>query len=124
MFSVETRLLPWASPEGKPCFLSSDGNGYLSKVADNVESMQLGMAGDLLDHAADMLADRKATSDQLRFLLARMSEALTDVMRVADSRGARMAGKLDDPDLIVDDPEDDGEDDGDGGPQLQQGTTT
>ncbi|MCT9075017.1 hypothetical protein [Streptomyces fulvoviolaceus] len=81
------RLLPWSSPDGKPCF---DGHSYLSRVADNIESVQLGMAGELLDHAADMLADHKATPDQLRFVLARMSEALRDVHRIAQSRGARM----------------------------------
>ncbi|MBV9026965.1 MAG: hypothetical protein JO362_24940 [Streptomycetaceae bacterium] len=84
------RLLPWASPEGKRCYLVTDGTGYLSRVADTVESVQLSMAGDLLDHAADMLADRRATPAQLRFLLARMSEALTDVHRIAESRGARL----------------------------------
>ena len=68
------RLLPWAGLEGKPCFLHSDGTGYVSRVADNIESVQLGMAGELLDHAAELLADQKATSDQLRFLLARMNE--------------------------------------------------
>ncbi len=52
-------------------------------------SVQLDMADDLLDHAADMLADHRATSAQLRFLLARMAEALTDVHRIAESRGAR-----------------------------------
>ncbi|KOV63742.1 hypothetical protein [Streptomyces sp. MMG1121] len=84
------RLLPWSTPDGKPCFLHGDGSGYLSRVADNVESLQLGMASELLDHAADMLADRKTTPDQLRFVLARMSEALRDVHRIAESRGAPM----------------------------------
>ncbi|GGY21289.1 hypothetical protein [Streptomyces djakartensis] len=84
------RLLPWASPEGKPCYLLTDGSGRLSRAADAVESVQLGMADDLLDHAADMLADEQVTTGQLRFLLARMSEALTDVRRIAESRGARL----------------------------------
>lgn len=84
------RLLPWAGSGGKPCFLVTDGTGYLSRVADNIESVQLGMAGELLGHAADMLADSRATPAQLRFLLARMSEALTDVHRIAESRGARL----------------------------------
>ncbi|MGW0879419.1 hypothetical protein [Streptomyces sp. NPDC002671] len=84
------RLLPWAGSEGKPCYLVTDGAGYLSKVADTVESVQLGMATDLLDHAADMLADHRATSAQLRFLLGRMSEALTAVHRIAQSRGDRL----------------------------------
>ncbi|MER5443898.1 hypothetical protein [Streptomyces sp. NPDC002790] len=85
------RLLPWATSEGKPAYLISDGSGYLSRVADNIESVQLGMADDLLDHAADMLADHTSTPAQLRFLLARMRESLTDVRRIADSRGERLA---------------------------------
>ncbi|GGZ17575.1 hypothetical protein [Streptomyces poonensis] len=84
------RLLPWAGPEGRRCYLISDGTGHLSQVADTMETVQLGMADDLLGHAADMLADRRATPAQLRYLLARMREALTDVHRIAESRGARL----------------------------------
>lgn len=103
------RLLPWSGPEGKPCYLIGDGTGYLSRVADNIECVQLGMAGELLDHAADMLGDEKATSAQLRFLAARMAEALRDVHRIAESRGARLpAAACDGPDGI------DGGDRGDG----------
>ncbi|GGK47317.1 hypothetical protein [Streptomyces flaveus] len=86
----EARLLPWAGPEGKRCYLLTDGTGYLSRVADSIETIQLAMADDLLDHAADMLTDHRATPAQLRFLLARMTEALTDVHRIAESRGARL----------------------------------
>ncbi|MGP4047533.1 hypothetical protein [Streptomyces sp. 2A115] len=93
------RLLPWAGPEGKPCYLVTDGTGYVSRVADNIESVQLGMSVELLDHAADMLADHKATGPQLRFLAARMAEALRDVHRIAESRGARL------PLTAYDDPE-------------------
>ncbi|MFL4906097.1 hypothetical protein ACJ6WF_23690 [Streptomyces sp. MMS24-I2-30] len=94
-----TRLLPWTGPEGKPCCLATDGTTRadgLSRVADAVESVQLGMAGDLLGHAADMLADQDVTPAQLRFLLARMNEALIDVLRIARSRGARLPGPTDD----------------------------
>ncbi|GAA2661902.1 hypothetical protein [Streptomyces vastus] len=86
----EVRLLPWAGPEGKRCYLLTNGTGCLSRIADTIESVQLEMADDLLDHAADMLADHRATPAQLRFLLARMTEALTDVHRIAESRGARL----------------------------------
>ncbi|KMS71430.1 hypothetical protein ACM01_27120 [Streptomyces viridochromogenes] len=86
----DVRLLPWTGQGGKPCYLDTDGTGYLSRVADTVERVQLGMAGDLLDHADEMLADRRTTPAQLRFLLARMSEALTDTRRIAESRGARL----------------------------------
>jgi hypothetical protein len=88
---TDARLLPWTGSGGKPCYLVSDGTGHVSRVADTVESVQLGMADDLLDHVADMLDDdRRVTYAQLRFLLARMSEALTDVLRIAESRGARL----------------------------------
>ncbi|MGX5182740.1 hypothetical protein ACWKT5_07915 [Streptomyces avermitilis] len=86
------RLLPWSGPEGKPCYVVGDGTGYVSRMADSVESVQLGMAAQILDHAADMLADHKATAAQLRFLAARMAEALRDVRRIAESRGARLPG--------------------------------
>ncbi|MEV0115108.1 hypothetical protein AB0H77_17940 [Streptomyces sp. NPDC050844] len=107
------RLLPWSTPEGKPCYLSSDGSGYLARVADNIESVQLGMAGDLLDHVAELLNDGKATADQLRFTLACMSQALRDTKRIADSRGSRLPVPDGDPGLV--DVEGDDRDDG---PQL------
>ncbi|MCX3058513.1 hypothetical protein [Streptomyces beihaiensis] len=91
------RLLPWGSLEGKPCYLLADGSGggYVSRVADNVESVQLGMAGDLLDHAVDLLDDSEATADQLHFLASRLAESLFDVRRIARSRGARLASEGD-----------------------------
>ncbi|WP_413753594.1 hypothetical protein NRF20_29345 [Streptomyces sp. R-74717] len=84
------RLLPWASPEGKPCYVDSDGTGYISRLADDMEAVQLSMSVELLDHAADILADQRVTNAQLRFLAARMAEALRDVHRIAESRGARI----------------------------------
>ncbi|MFI9170806.1 hypothetical protein [Streptomyces lincolnensis] len=102
-----TRLLPWATPDGKPCFLSGDGTGYLSRMADDVENVQLGMADELLAHATDMLAAPRATPDQLRFLLSRMTESLTDVKRIADSRGARLPDS--DADLLTESQEDEDE---------------
>jgi hypothetical protein len=84
------RLLPWATGEGKPCYLLGGGTGYVSRVADNIESVQLGMAADLLDHAADLLIDHRTTPPQVRFLADRLAESLRDVHRVAESRGARL----------------------------------
>ncbi|MGX1549184.1 hypothetical protein [Streptomyces adustus] len=93
------RLLPWTGAEGKRCYLLGDGTGYLSRVADAMETMQLAMADELLAHAADMLTDHQATSAQLRFLSARLTEALRDVHRIAESRGARLAGPEHEDDL-------------------------
>ncbi|MEV7400909.1 hypothetical protein AB0N93_10985 [Streptomyces sp. NPDC091267] len=87
------RLLPWSSPEGKACYVSGDGTGYVSRLADEMEAMQLSMCVELLDHADDMITDRDTTGDQLRFLAARMAESLRDVHRVALSRGLRLLGQ-------------------------------
>ncbi|MFF8189531.1 hypothetical protein ACF05L_01290 [Streptomyces bobili] len=89
------RLLPWTSPEGKPCYLVGDGSGYLWRMADDIECVQLGMADDLLGHADALLAERRATCAELRYLARRLTEALRDVRRVAESRGARLAGRSD-----------------------------
>lgn len=83
------RLLPWTGAGGKPCYLIGDGTGHLSRVAATIESVQLGMAGELLDHAADLLADHRTTAERLCFLGCRLAESLCDVHRIAESRGAR-----------------------------------
>ncbi|MBB5934980.1 hypothetical protein [Streptomyces zagrosensis] len=73
------RLLPWTTLEGKSCYVMGDGTGYISRVADTVEGLQLEMAAELLAHAADLLADNRASSVQRD----RMTEALRDVVRIA-----------------------------------------
>lgn len=88
----ELRLLPWTGPDGKPCFLSTDdSDSYLSRLADNTESVQLGMATTLLDQALDMLADTDTQPDDLRLLAKDLTGALRDTLRVATSRGHRLA---------------------------------
>ncbi|MCF4138449.1 hypothetical protein L1856_19645 [Streptomyces sp. Tue 6430] len=92
------RLLPWSNLDGNPCYLVTDdtGTGRLSRLADDVEAVQLDMADDLLGHAVDLLGDSKATAPQLRFLAARLAESLHDVHRIARSRGARLPVPHDD----------------------------
>ncbi|MEJ1200774.1 MULTISPECIES: hypothetical protein [unclassified Streptomyces] len=54
------RLLPWLSPEGKPCYLAPGGDGgVISRLADRTEARQL-------------------------------AECLADALRVAESRGRRL----------------------------------
>ncbi|MEU1211784.1 hypothetical protein ABZ424_04870 [Streptomyces sp. NPDC005790] len=98
--SGEARLLPWTTTGGKPCYLLGDGAGTVSRIADQVERAQLSMAGDLLGHAADLLADRRSTSVQVHYLACRLAESLGDVRRVAESRGRRL-----DEGLSVDEPD-------------------
>ena len=112
------RVLPWAGPEGKPCYLSGDSSGgYLSRFADNMEAVQLGLAADLIKRARTVLDTRKWTPGELHLLAVHLTDALTDVHRVAESRGARLADTAwDDPD-VIDDKGDTGDDDREG-PQL------
>lgn len=84
------RLLPWKGEDGKPCYLSGEPNGYLTRVADSIEKVQLGMAQDLLAHADDLLSSPKAPAGELHYLAARLTESLGQVLRVAESRGARL----------------------------------
>jgi len=88
----ELRLLPWSGPEGKPCYLSTDDeNGYLSRLADNIESVQLGTAAELLEEAPETLAAEDADPEDLRRLALDLALALRDVLRVATSRGHLLA---------------------------------
>ncbi|MDI3423553.1 hypothetical protein QIT00_34265 [Streptomyces sp. B-S-A12] len=81
------RLLPWSSDDGKPCFVLGDGNGPVSRIADEIECVQLAMAQQLLGHARELLECPRVSVGELRFLGRRLSEALTDALRVAESRG-------------------------------------
>lgn len=86
------RLLPWTTPDGNPCYLSTDGRGYLSTLADSIEAVQLGMGEELLEHAREVLTPgaRALSATEYRWLASRLAEALTDVLRVAESRGQRI----------------------------------
>jgi hypothetical protein len=83
------RLLPWTGQEGKPCYLIADDHGGpVSRLADATESIQLGMGTELLAHARELLPD--TPRGELRFLAERLTEALRDALRVAESRGQRL----------------------------------
>ncbi|MGW7687385.1 hypothetical protein ACWGMA_00600 [Streptomyces asiaticus] len=90
--SAQPRLLPWPGPAGKPCYLVSDadGEGYLSRLADEMEAVQLQMGAELIGHASLLLRDRKADARELRYLSNRLIEALQDALRIAESRGGRL----------------------------------
>ncbi|WP_329165603.1 MULTISPECIES: hypothetical protein [unclassified Streptomyces] len=86
--------MPWTSPEGKPCYLSTDGRGYLSTLADSIETVQLGMGQELVEYAREAAAPGVAalSATEYRWLACRLSGALADALRVADSRGQRLPG--------------------------------
>ncbi|QUW91923.1 hypothetical protein [Streptomyces sp. V17-9] len=88
----ELRLLPWAGPEGKPCYLSTDDRGsYMSRLADNIEASQLGAAADLLEQATEALDDSDTDPGETRRLATELTGALCEVLRVAISRGHLLA---------------------------------
>jgi hypothetical protein len=90
----ELRLLPWSGPEGKPCYLSTDDNGgYMTRLADNIEAVQLGTAAELLEEASDILVDQEAGQEDLRRLAKELTGALRDVVRVATSRAHLLAAR-------------------------------
>ncbi|MFR0358477.1 hypothetical protein [Streptomyces sediminimaris] len=84
-------LLPWPSPEGKPCYLVTDSaGGYLSRLADDLEAAQLATAADVLDLARTVLDDPASPHTEVRYAGRRLAECLTDALRVAESRGLRL----------------------------------
>ncbi|MER6064786.1 hypothetical protein [Streptomyces sp. NPDC001792] len=87
----ELRLLPWSGREGKPCYLSTDDrSSHMSRLADNIEAVQLGVAAELLDQASETLGDDLAPED-VRLLADKLTGSLRDVLRVAISRGHLLA---------------------------------
>ncbi|WP_405779823.1 hypothetical protein [Streptomyces sp. NBC_00859] len=86
------RLLPWTTPDGKPCYLSSDDpRSVLSRLADDLEDQQMDSAEAVLAGSRAVLADGAAGEWALRFALTRATESLGDVLRVAYSRGGRIS---------------------------------
>ncbi|MFJ6725652.1 hypothetical protein ACIQPQ_12110 [Streptomyces sp. NPDC091281] len=84
------RLLPWTT-DGKRCLLSTDNaGGYLSRLADEMESIQLAMGSEVLEHAGKVLDDQTASTGELRYAGVRLAECLRDALRVAESRGMRL----------------------------------
>ncbi|MFD8465329.1 sulfatase [Streptomyces cyaneofuscatus] len=87
----QLRLLPWRSPEGKPCYLStSDPDSRVSRLADKVEEEQIECGNVVLEGAQEVLADQVAGEVALRFALTQAVLSLRDVLLIAHSRGERL----------------------------------
>ncbi|AWK08716.1 hypothetical protein SSP531S_13870 [Streptomyces spongiicola] len=86
------RLLPWPGPEGNPAHLVTDGTStMLSRLADRVEAEQIETAAVLRDLALSMVVDHvDPTPQELLFITRRLCEAVTDLLKIAESRAARI----------------------------------
>ena len=88
----ELRLLPWSGPGDKPCYLSTDNpDGYMSRLADGIEAIQLGTASELLEEASEALDNQGTSLDDMRCLAKELTGALREILRVAMSRGHLLA---------------------------------
>ncbi|MFK0296835.1 hypothetical protein ACIQU6_41080 [Streptomyces sp. NPDC090442] len=86
------RLLPWSSPEGKPCYLlGGGGGGYVSRLADRVEEEQMDSAAEFIEEAGGVLAGRVWTPGEIHLLAVELKAHLVTVHRVSESRGARLS---------------------------------
>lgn len=98
------RLLPWPTPDGNPCFLSADdsGGGHVSRLADDMEAVQLATGADVLKLARTVLDDAMSPYAEVRYAGIRLAECLSDALRVAESRGLRLPAVSLDADMDVD----------------------
>jgi anti-sigma regulatory factor (Ser/Thr protein kinase) len=84
------RLLPWTGAHGQPCPLVTAGDGGASRLADRIESVQLGLADRLLARTRDVLAQHGSSVGEVAELAAPLADALADALLIARSRGARL----------------------------------
>lgn len=93
----DVRVLPRTVGDGRPCYLSTDGTGPVSRLANRIEAVQLGLAGRVLGHGRRVLAECGPPAvAELRFLCVQLVEALHDALFIAESRGIRLAPADDD----------------------------
>lgn len=79
------RRLPFNSPDGKPAYLQSDGDGYLSRLADQIEAEQLRTAQAALRLSHALLdSNEKVEPDEYRAIVILLCECLTDALRAAE----------------------------------------
>ncbi|MEN2419940.1 hypothetical protein AABB02_17795 [Streptomyces rimosus] len=89
------RLLPWAGQDDKPCYVIPEDGGFVSTLANRLEELQLRTAIDVLDHSRAALNQvQPLTPTELLFITNRLTESLSDAVRVADSRGRRLGQAL------------------------------
>ncbi|MET9860641.1 hypothetical protein ABZY93_15215 [Streptomyces smyrnaeus] len=89
----ELRLLPWTTDTGKPCYLNGDPGSSLSRYADEIEEAQLDDGDQALKRMVSVLGGKPTADadDETALAAKETAVALSNVLRVADSRGARLS---------------------------------
>ncbi|MET9801458.1 hypothetical protein [Streptomyces sp. NPDC006368] len=84
------RQLPWTGPQGKRSYVIGDGDGPVSRLADEMEYTQLARARHLLGRAEVVLRRPGPPDIELRALAVDLAAALGDVLAIAEcGRGGR-----------------------------------
>ncbi|MDX3571973.1 hypothetical protein [Streptomyces sp. ID05-47C] len=70
--------------------MTDDSGSRLSRLADDLEALQLATGADVLVLARTVLDDHASPYAEVRYAGLRLAECLTDTLRVAESRGMRL----------------------------------
>lgn len=87
--ATHARLLPGTGGDDQSRLLAANGNDPMSRLADRIEGVQLGLAGRLLGRARDLLATGPVGGAEPEALNVQLADALADILRVAESRRLR-----------------------------------
>ncbi|WP_432107779.1 hypothetical protein [Streptomyces sp. AA1529] len=92
MPAPELRLLPWTTDSGKPCYLNGNADSTMAMYADAVEENRLEHGHDALKRAVQVIDTAEGEDTEQTKALKVAAVALSNCLRVADSRGARLPG--------------------------------
>ncbi|MFD7468605.1 ATP-binding protein [Streptomyces tendae] len=84
------RILPCSDAHGRIALLLTDGDGPVSRLADGMEAVQLGLGERLLGRARETLKGQRPIAEELRLLADQLADALADALAIAEYRGARL----------------------------------
>ncbi|NEB57394.1 hypothetical protein G3I48_34740 [Streptomyces griseus] len=84
------RRLPWTGPDGKAEYVSP-GEGVISEIADSTEAHIISMARDDVAYARSMVDRPEVSRAELRSLVCKLADSLTEVASVAELRGERLS---------------------------------
>ncbi|MGX1222493.1 anti-sigma regulatory factor (Ser/Thr protein kinase) [Streptomyces ambofaciens] len=84
------RVLPCPGAQGRTALLLTDGDGPVSRLADRMEAVQLGLGERLLGRVRETLGEQRTCARELRLLTDQLADALADALFIAECRGARL----------------------------------